>query len=244
MVRRPDIFLMDEPLSNLDAKLRVQTRAQVSQLQDRLGTTMVYVTHDQTEAMTLGDRVAVLRRGLLQQVASPRELYEQPVNLFVAGFIGSPPMNFLPAAVEGGKLNLPFVSFDVPSELRSRLGEGDLFIVGLRPESFEDKSVVDESKLDRGVSFSVDVDVIEWLGNEQYAYVPYDAPPEVAKQLAELQRELDSEQLRTQMVVALDPMSRISDGSRAELWFDPRRIHVFDPRSGENLTRNPAKVQQ
>jgi len=242
IVREADAFLFDEPLSNLDAKLRGQMRMEILRMQRRMGITTVYVTHDQTEAMTLGDRVAVLRKGVLQQVATPRELYEQPVNLFVAGFIGSPPMNFLPATLEDGTLKLPFVSFDVPSDMRSAIGKRELFIVGLRPGSFEDKSVVDASKLTKGVSFSVDVDVIEWLGNEQYAYVPYDAPAEVAQQLAELQRELDSEQLRTQMVVALDPMSRISDGSTAELWFDPRRIHVFDPRSGDNLTRALAKV--
>ena len=110
IVRQADAFLFDEPLSNLDAKLRGQMRTEILRLQRRLGITTVYVTHDQTEAMTLGDRVAVLRKGVLQQVASPRELYEQPVNLFVAGFIGSPPMNFVPARVSGGQLELPFVS--------------------------------------------------------------------------------------------------------------------------------------
>jgi len=243
IVREADAFLFDEPLSNLDAKLRGQMRTEILRMQRRMGTTTVYVTHDQTEAMTLGDRVAVLRKGLLQQVATPRELYEQPVNLFVAGFIGSPPMNFLPATVEGTQMRLPFASFDLPADLRSRIGERELLIVGIRPESFEDKGLADESKLTRGVSISVKVDVVEWLGNEQYAYVPYDAPPEVAAQLAELQRELDSEQLRTQMVVALDPMSRISDGSTAQLWFDPRRMHVFEPRTGENLTRDVARAQ-
>ncbi len=240
IVREADAFLFDEPLSNLDAKLRGQMRMEILRMQRRMGTTTVYVTHDQTEAMTLGDRVAVLRKGILQQVASPRELYEQPKNLFVAGFIGSPPMNFLPATHADGQLKLPFVSFDVPSDLRSIIGQRELLIVGIRPESFLEARNVDEPKLSQGVPCSVTVDVIEWLGNEQYAYVPYDAPDEVANQLAELQRELDSEQLRTQMVVALEPTSRISDGSTAELWFDPRRIHVFDPRTGDNLTRELA----
>jgi multiple sugar transport system ATP-binding protein len=242
IVREADAFLFDEPLSNLDAKLRGQMRTEILRMQRRMGITTVYVTHDQTEAMTLGDRVAVLRRGILQQVATPRELYEQPVNLFVAGFIGSPPMNFLPATVEGTQMRLPFASFELPSDLRARIGERDLLIVGIRPEEFEDKSMTDASRLTRGVSISVKVDVVEWLGNEQFAYVPYDAPPEVAGQLAELARELDSEQMRTQMVVALDPMSRITDGSTAELWFDPRRIHVFDPRTDENLTRDLVKT--
>jgi multiple sugar transport system ATP-binding protein len=191
----------------------------------------------------LGDRVAVLRRGILQQVATPRELYEQPVNLFVAGFIGSPPMNFIPATLEGNQMQLPFASFELPSDIRSVIGARDLLIVGIRPESFEDTNLVDESKLSRGVTFSVKVDVVEWLGNEQYAYVPYEAHEEIARQLADLERELDSEQIRTQMVIALDPMSEIRDGSTAPLWFNPRRIHVFDPRTGENLTREVAKAR-
>ena len=135
IVRQARAFLFDEPLSNLDAKLRGQMRTEISRLQRRLGVTTVYVTHDQTEAMTLGDRVAVLRRGVLQQVASPRELYEQPVNLFVAGFIGSPPMNFLPASVNGDKLDMPFTSVPIPDSVRGNAKDGDLVIVGLRPEA-------------------------------------------------------------------------------------------------------------
>jgi multiple sugar transport system ATP-binding protein len=237
IVREAHAFLFDEPLSNLDAKLRGQMRTEILRMQRRLGITTVYVTHDQTEAMTLGDRVAVLRKGLLQQVATPRELYEQPVNLFVAGFIGSPPMNFLPAAVRGDQLVLPFLSFPIPSAVAGRLGDSKLLIAGVRPEHFEDVSLVDETKRDRGVTFEVQVDVTEWLGNEQYAYVPYDAPDDIKHQLAELERELDSEQLRTQMVVSLDPTSRIRDGERAQLWLDPARILLFDPQTGENLTR-------
>jgi multiple sugar transport system ATP-binding protein len=235
IVRNADAFLFDEPLSNLDAKLRGQMRTEILRMQRRFGTTTVYVTHDQTEAMTLGDRVAVLRRGLLQQVATPRELYEQPVNMFVAGFIGSPPMNFVPGSVEGGTMTLPFVTFDLPPEMRDAVGDRSLVDIGIRPERFEDASLVDRSKAD-GVSFHATVDVIEWLGNEQFAYVPYEAPADVVAGLHELERELDSERMRSQLVVALDPASRISDGTEAELWFDPRRTHIFDPATGDNLT--------
>jgi multiple sugar transport system ATP-binding protein len=237
IVREANAFLFDEPLSNLDAKLRGQMRTEILRLQRRLGVTTVYVTHDQTEAMTLGDRVAVMRKGLMQQVASPRELYEQPVNLFVAGFIGSPPMNFLPATVEGDTIRLPFMSCPLRSEVASRVGDRTVLIAGIRPEHFEDASLVEDHKRDRGVAFEVQVDVTEWLGSQQYAYVPYEAPDEIAHQLADLEHELDSEQLRTQMVVSLDPMSRIADGSRAQLWLDPSRMQLFDPRTGENLTR-------
>ena len=143
IVRAAKAFLFDEPLSNLDAKLRGQMRTEIARLQRRLGITTVYVTHDQTEAMTLGDRVAVLKRGILQQLATPRELYEQPVNLFVAGFIGSPPMNFLPATVKGDKVELPFVTVDLPEHARGKVPEDKLLIAGIRPEYFEDASVVD-----------------------------------------------------------------------------------------------------
>src|SRR5689334_12130463 len=129
IVRDADAFLFDEPLSNLDAKLRGQMRTEILRMQRRLGITTVYVTHDQTEAMTLGDRVALLRRGELQQVATPRDLYEQPVNMFVAGFIGSPPMNFVPAHVEGDTMHLPFVSFELPAELRAEVGDREWVIV-------------------------------------------------------------------------------------------------------------------
>jgi multiple sugar transport system ATP-binding protein len=237
IVRQADAFLFDEPLSNLDAKLRGQMRTEILRLQRRLGVTTVYVTHDQTEAMTLGDRVAVLKKGVLQQVASPRELYEQPVNLFVAGFIGSPPMNFIPGVLRGGSLALPFVSIPARPEWANVADEGRLFIVGIRPGSFEDASLVDPGKAGRGVTFDVTVDVIEWLGNEQYAFVPYEAPADIARQLADLERELDSEQMRTQLCVSLDPASRVTAGGTASLWLDPSQIHLFDPQSGENLSR-------
>jgi multiple sugar transport system ATP-binding protein len=236
IVRDADAFLFDEPLSNLDAKLRGQMRTEILRMQRRMGTTTVYVTHDQTEAMTLGDRVAVLRKGLLQQVATPRELYEQPVNMFVAGFIGSPPMNFVPATLDGSKLSMPFVSIDLPEDMRAAVDQREYVMVGIRPEAFEDTTLLDSSKLERGVTFTVKVDVTEWLGNEQYAYIPYDAPANMVAGLEELERELDSERMRSQLVVALDPNSRISDNTDATLWLDPRRMLIFDTHSGDNLT--------
>jgi multiple sugar transport system ATP-binding protein len=237
IVRDARAFLFDEPLSNLDAKLRGQMRTEIARLQRRLGITTVYVTHDQTEAMTLGDRVAVLRKGILQQVATPRELYEQPVNMFVAGFIGSPPMNFLPAQVDGRKVSLPFVSVEVSDAVAEKIAGRGLLIAGVRPEHFEDAGRVDPAYRHVGTTFTATVDVIEWLGNEQFAYVPFDAPAEVTSKLRDLARELDSESLRTQLVVSLDAESRLEEGQPAELWVDPTKMHLFDPGTGENLTR-------
>ncbi|HEX2048749.1 MAG TPA: sn-glycerol-3-phosphate ABC transporter ATP-binding protein UgpC [Acidimicrobiales bacterium] len=240
IVREAQAFLFDEPLSNLDAKLRGQTRTEISRLQRRLGITTVYVTHDQTEAMTLGDRVAVLRKGELEQVASPRELYQRPANLFVAGFIGSPPMNFVPATVEDDAVSLPFARVELPREICERIGGHNLLIAGIRPDHFEDAKLVDADERAHGVTFEVHVDVTEWLGNELFAYIPFEAPAEVRDRLRSLARELDSENLRTQLVASLDTASRIKDGETAELWFDPSRMHLFDPASGENLTRDLA----
>lgn len=223
IVRDADAFLFDEPLSNLDAKLRGQMRTEIARMQRRLGTTTLYVTHDQTEAMTLGDRVAVLRKGELQQVASPRALYEQPVNLFVAGFIGSPPMNFVPGEISGGQIELPFGTFEMPDRIAKAVGDRSLVIVGLRPEHFEDERLVDESKKDRGQTFDAKIDVTEWLGSELYAYVPFKTHESVKDKLEELDRELDGEGMRSQFVVALNSASRVRDGDTTTLWFDPRR---------------------
>ncbi len=234
IVRDADAFLFDEPLSNLDAKLRGQMRSEIARLQKKLGITTVYVTHDQTEAMTLGDRVAVLKRGLLQQLASPRELYGNPCNLFVAGFIGSPPMNFLPAEVDGTTVTLPFGSVQISAEKAERVAGKGLLIAGIRPEAFEDASVVDAGR--EGSTFRATVEVVEWLGNEAYAYIPFEAPPEVQQQLQQLERDLDGESLRTQLVVGLDGSSRIAEGDEAEIWVDTSKMHLFDPSTGENLT--------
>ena len=240
IVRQADAFLFDEPLSNLDAKLRGQMRTEIARLQKRLGITTVYVTHDQTEAMTLGDRVAVLKRGVLQQLATPRELYTNPGNLFVAGFIGSPPMNFVPAEVDGTSGKMPFGTVELPAEKTKNAQGRGLLIAGIRPEHFEDASV----KEDRtpGSTFRATVDVVEWLGNEAYAYIPFEAPPEVQKQLTQLERDLDGDQMRTQLVVSLDGASRIAEGDEAEIWVDASKIHLFDPSTGENLTVDESRA--
>ena len=238
IVRQAEAFLFDEPLSNLDAKLRGQMRTEIARLQRRLGITTVYVTHDQTEAMTLGDRVCVLRKGKIQQVASPRELYDQPVNLFVAGFIGSPPMNFLPARLEGRSLSTPFGQIQLDEKRAAAVAGRELLLVGIRPEYFEDATLVDEAKRPVGSVFRARVDVTEWLGDQQYAYIPYEAPEEITAQLRALSRELDSEELRTQAIVSIDSTSRIREGREAEFWLDSRKVHVFDPSTGDNLTRD------
>src|SRR3954449_12558588 len=177
IVRDPKAFLMDEPLSNLDAKLRVQMRTQVARIQNQLGTTMLYVTHDQTEAMTLGDRVAVMRAGVIQQVDTPKHLYAQPDNLFVAGFIGSPAMNFVPAKLEEGKLRLPFGDAPIPAGVKTDQRE---VIAGIRPEHFEDAAIDPQ-----GMRFKAKLDLVESMGSELYAY--FDTKAEVhSEQLDEL----------------------------------------------------------
>ena len=237
IVRQPEAFLMDEPLSNLDAKLRVQMRAEVSRLQDRLGTTTVYVTHDQTEAMTLGDRVAVMRQGVIQQTGPPQELYEDPVNLFVAGFIGSPAMNFLPAHVDGDTLKLPMVDAKLPESVRTRL-DAERLIAGIRPEHFEDAALVGDRR-DQGAVFRTKIDVVESMGSELYAHFSLERQGIESDELRELAEESGSAELggRDESVIArLDPSSRVRQGEESELWLDVSKLHFFDLDSGRSLT--------
>ncbi len=235
IVRDPKAFLMDEPLSNLDAKLRVQMRTEVSRLQSELGTTTVYVTHDQTEAMTLGDRVAVMRAGVLQQVGTPAELYEEPKNLFVAGFIGSPAMNFVAAEISAGRLKLPFGEVDAPAGAGDHEGS---VIVGIRPENFEDAEVVGDIKDERGIAFEAEIDLVESLGSDLFAYFHIEAESIESDQLAELVEERGAENMREgmeQVVARLDPTSKVKRGERAQLWADTAKLHLFDSDSGERL---------
>ncbi|HEX2397124.1 MAG TPA: sn-glycerol-3-phosphate ABC transporter ATP-binding protein UgpC [Solirubrobacteraceae bacterium] len=240
IVRDPAAFLMDEPLSNLDAKLRVQMRTEVSRIQSRLGTTTIYVTHDQTEAMTLGDRVAVMRQGMLQQVDTPMELYTRPRNLFVAGFIGSPAMNFMPATVEGESLRLPMADVPVPPEARAGVN-GRTLIAGVRPESFEDAALVGEAR-ERGTTFRARIEVLESMGSELYAHFTVaGAQPVESAQLRELAEDAGAEEVPSsgeegRIVARLDPASGVKEGQEAELWVDASRVHLFDADSGESLT--------
>jgi multiple sugar transport system ATP-binding protein len=242
IVRTPNAFLMDEPLSNLDAKLRVQMRTEVSRLQKRLETTTVYVTHDQVEAMTLGDRVAVMRSGVIQQVGPPEELYNTPANLFVAGFIGSPSMNFLPATVAGDILQTPLGELRLPSERRSRLGSGGgerAVIIGIRPEHLEDAELVGD-KRDQGAVFKANVDLLESLGSDKYAYFTVKSERASAQHLEELAEDAGGVEMATedgvQVTARLDAASKAKEDQELEFWLDLRRVHVFDPESGENLT--------
>jgi multiple sugar transport system ATP-binding protein len=244
IVRDPKAFLMDEPLSNLDAKLRVQMRTEVSRIQRRLGTTMVYVTHDQTEAMTLGDRVAVMRAGIIQQVDSPATLYDDPVNLFVAGFIGSPSMNFLPGRLDGDKLELPFGTSEVPERLRAALQRGaggarDV-IVGVRPEHFEDAAI--EPERPGLMRFKATVDVVESMGSELYVYFDVETKAEVqSDDLADLAKDAGMEDLPgggigQHVVARLDAESKAHSGGEIELVLDTTQIKLFDPDGGRSLT--------
>jgi multiple sugar transport system ATP-binding protein len=243
IVRDPKAFLMDEPLSNLDAKLRVQMRTEVSRIQRRLGTTMVYVTHDQTEAMTLGDRVAVMRAGIIQQVDAPSTLYEDPINLFVAGFIGSPSMNFVPGHIDGETLHLPFGQTPVPDKMRSVLQGGGggkrEVIIGVRPEHFEDATIEPEGP--GRMKFRAKVDVVESMGSELYVYFDVETKEVESDELADLAKDAGMEDLPSggagQHVVArLDAASKASPGGEVELTLDTTQIKLFDPNGGRSLT--------
>ena len=244
IVRDPKAFLMDEPLSNLDAKLRVQMRTEVARIQKRLGTTMVYVTHDQTEAMTLGDRVAVMRAGIIQQVDTPANLYEKPGNLFVAGFIGSPSMNFLPGSLQGETVKTPIGDIRLPDKLRSGLegdgGGGRDVIVGMRPEHFEDAAVEQEEHADR-MKFRTDVDVVESMGSELYVYFDVKAEEIHTADLDELAADAGLEDLPShgggqQIVARLSAESQAAPGKELELSLDTSQIKLFAADDGRALT--------
>ena len=237
IVRSPKAFLMDEPLSNLDAKLRVQMRTQVARIQKSLETTTLYVTHDQTEAMTLGDRVVVMRGGIVQQVGSPTDLYENPRNLFVAGFIGSPAMNFVPATIEGGDLQTGMGSLAMSDRVRraTEKAKGKQVIVGIRPEHFEDAALVGDKP---GATFRVPLDLVESMGSDKFAYFTVSGDAAQSSDLEDLAKDSgqDMHGEGTQINARLDAAANAHAGREAELWVDTEKMSIFDIETGRNLT--------
>ena len=246
IVRDPSAYLMDEPLSNLDAKLRVQMRTEVSRIQNRTDTTTIYVTHDQTEAMTLGDRVAVMRAGKLQQVDTPMELYNHPKNLFVAGFIGSPAMNFMPATVEGDTVKLPMVDVRLPEELRERVGaeEGGSreLIAGIRPENFDDAALLADDARSHGATFKAKIDLVESMGSEIYAHFSVSSDKTIeSDELRELAEDAGAGEVPGggqggDIVARLAAESQVKKGDEADIFIDASHIQLFDPSDGASLT--------
>ena len=244
IVRHPKAFLMDEPLSNLDAKLRVQMRGEIARLQRRLGTTTVYVTHDQTEAMTLGDRVVVMHGGVAQQIGTPDELYERPANLFVAGFIGSPAMNFFPATLTSTGLTLAFGEVMLTPEVQQVIGrhpKTENIIVGVRPEHLADAAFIDGYQRIRALTFEAKVDMVESLGADKYVYFTTAGPAVHSAQLDEL--EAEGEMHENQFVARVPAESRAAIGQSVELALDVTKLAVFDGDTGVNLTIAPADAR-
>jgi multiple sugar transport system ATP-binding protein len=252
IVRNPQAFLMDEPLSNLDAKLRVQMRTEISRIQRDMGVTTMYVTHDQVEAMTMGDHVAVMKDGVLQQVDSPQAIYARPTNLFVAGFIGSPPMNLVEATLarDNGAMYATFGSIRLSLdeevlEARPRLGEydGRQVVMGIRPEDIEDATFETDSPAERRIE--ADVELTEAMGSEVFVHFGLDVPPvltEDTKALAAdagdevLERiELEASAARSSMVARVNPRTEAVEGGRIELYVDTRTAHFFDRETGDGI---------
>jgi multiple sugar transport system ATP-binding protein len=229
IVREPKAFLMDEPLSNLDAKLRVGVRASLSELHRRLGVTTVYVTHDQTEAMTLGQRVAVMRDGRILQVDRPQKLYEEPRDLFVAAFIGSPAMNLVEARIEGGEV--VFGQYRLALDPDRRPGVSGEVVLGIRPESFEDAAFA-PSNLQ---TIEVEAAVLEELGADAHVFFRVDAPQVTAEALEGAEDATLIADSSALFSARVDPRTRARVGERIRLAVDPSRFHFFDPRAGGTL---------
>jgi len=243
IVRNPQAFLMDEPLSNLDAKLRVQMRAELGQLHTQLQTTTLYVTHDQVEAMTMGDRVAVIRKGELQQIDTPREIYLNPRNIFVAGFIGSPSMNFVYAniGVKNSSIQLSFGNdqIDYNGEKLDELKafENKEIVMGIRPEAFEDGNYANESEFSQ--SIKVSVSLLEQLGSDSYIHFYKDIKPVQTEAIEEILAD-DGEDIsilgdNTKFIARINPNSTVVEGEEIELKIDPSKLHFFNPDTGDAI---------
>tara|TARA_Y100001954_G_C15740887_1_gene568314 strand:- start:458 stop:1396 length:939 start_codon:yes stop_codon:yes gene_type:complete len=243
IVRNPQAFLMDEPLSNLDAKLRVQMRAELGQLHTQLQTTTLYVTHDQVEAMTMGDRVAVIRKGELQQIDTPREIYLNPRNIFVAGFIGSPSMNFVYANVDVNNSSVKLIFGDDQIDYKSnkleklKTFENKEIVMGIRPEAFEDVNYANKSEYSE--SIKVSVSLLEQLGSDSYIHFYKDIKPVQTEAIEEILAD-EGEDIsvlgdNTKFIARINPNSTVVEGEEIEIKIDPSKLHFFDPETGDAL---------
>ena len=243
IVRNPQAFLMDEPLSNLDAKLRVQMRAELGQLHSQLETTTLYVTHDQVEAMTMGDRVAVIRKGVLQQINTPREIYLYPKNIFVAGFIGSPSMNFVYATVNSSSKGIvlkfgedEILSKDAPESLNEY--EGQQIVLGIRPEAFEDSVYANKDEFSEEIN--IEVSLLEQLGSDTYIHFYKDINPvqteAIEEILADEGEDISVLGTETKFIVRINPNATIEEGQSVNLAIDPTKLHYFNPETGLSIT--------
>ncbi len=243
IVRNPQAFLMDEPLSNLDAKLRVQMRAELGQLHSQLETTTLYVTHDQVEAMTMGDRVAVIRKGVLQQINTPREIYLYPKNIFVAGFIGSPSMNFVYATVNSSSKGIvlkfgedEILSKDAPESLNEY--EGQQIVLGIRPEAFEDSVYANKEEFSEEIN--IEVSLLEQLGSDTYIHFYKDINPvqteAIEEILADEGEDISVLGTETKFIARINPNATIKEGQSVNLAIDPTKLHYFNPETGLSIT--------
>ena len=243
IVRNPQAFLMDEPLSNLDAKLRVQMRAELGQLHSQLETTTLYVTHDQVEAMTMGDRVAVIRKGILQQINTPREIYLYPKNIFVAGFIGSPSMNFVYATVNSSSKGIvlkfgedKILSKDAPESLNEY--EGQQIVLGIRPEAFEDSVYANKEEFSEEIN--IEVSLLEQLGSDTYIHFYKDINPvqteAIEEILADEGEDISVLGTETKFIARINPNATIEEGQSVNLAIDPTKLHYFNPETGLSIT--------
>ena len=243
IVRNPQAFLMDEPLSNLDAKLRVQMRAELGQLHSQLETTTLYVTHDQVEAMTMGDRVAVIRKGVLQQINTPREIYLYPKNIFVAGFIGSPSMNFVYATVNSSSKGIvlkfgedEILSKDAPESLNEY--EGQQIVLGIRPEAFEDSVYANKNEFSEEIN--IEVSLLEQLGSDTYIHFYKDINPvqteAIEEILADEGEDISVLGTETKFIARINPNATIKEGQSVNLAIDPTKLHYFNPETGLSIT--------
>ncbi len=232
LVRDANAYLFDDPFSALDGRIRSQVRSMTSQWQRKLGRTSIFVTSDVSEALSIGDAVAVLHQGFVHQCASPRELYEKPVDMFVASFIGSPPMNLIPAKVLDEALQLPFAQIALRNETRKHLGDRDLVIVGIRPE---DCGSLDDGPVGSAPTLAATIDEVEWRGSGQYVYLSFEMEEQTERQLQEIEEHIDFDLFQSHLMAAVDSGRHFETGSSIKIALDVATMHLFDAATGARI---------